>query len=179
MTGFTTRTVHALHGLDQDAVVPPIHTASTFLQPTAGGEGPYEYQRGSNPTRDAAQQTLAALEGAEHAFAFATGMAATGAAMSLLESGDTVLMNLPVYGGNYRWATIELPRRGVTVRLVPDLNELTTEDFQEPVKMVFFETPANPTLRVTGIRRIADLAHAHGALVVVDNTFLTPSCSSS
>lgn len=174
MTGFTTRTIHALHDVAEGAVVPPIHTASTFLQPTEGGEGPFEYQRGANPTRTDAEQTLAALEGAEHAFAFATGMSATAAAMGLLESGDTLIMGLPVYGGNYRFATIELPRRGVGHRFLNDLNDLTDEDFDESVRMVFIETPANPTLRVTDIRRIAELAHRHGALVVVDNTFMTP-----
>ncbi|WP_047690333.1 PLP-dependent aspartate aminotransferase family protein [Kocuria sp. ZOR0020] len=174
MPGFNTRVIHALHGNHLDAVVPPIHTASTFLQPTEGGEGEFEYQRGSNPTRTDAETTLAALEGAEHAFAFSTGMAATASVLGMLASGDEVIMGLPVYGGNYRWASIELPKRGVTTTFVPDLNQLTDEHFTDAVKMVFLETPTNPTLRVAEIRRIADLAHSHGALVVVDNTFLTP-----
>ncbi|QQC58878.1 PLP-dependent transferase [Rothia kristinae] len=174
MAGITTRTIHALHDVEQGGVVPPIYTASTFLQPTAGGEGEYEYQRGANPTRTALERTLAALEGARHAFAFATGMAATSAAMGLLRTGDSIIMSLPVYGGNYRFATIELPQRGIGHRFVTDLNELTDEDFDDSVKMVFIETPANPTLRVTDIARVAELAHRHGAYVVVDNTFLTP-----
>lgn len=174
MSGFTTRTIHALHDVPLGAVTPPIFPASTFLQPTEGGEGPYEYQRGANPTRTDAETTLAAVEGAEHAFLFATGMAATGAAMSLVPSGSRVIMGLPVYGGNYRWARIELPNRGVETTFVTDPNRLTDADFDDDVAMVFLETPANPTLRVSDIRRIADLAHAHGALLVVDNTFLTP-----
>lgn len=174
MPGFTTRTIHALHDVSLGAVVPPIYTASTFLQPTEGGEGPFEYQRGSNPTRTDAETTLAALEGARHSFAFATGMAATGAVLGTLSSGDSVIMGLPVYGGNYRWATIELPKRGVTTHFHDDLNGLSDEDFDESTRIVFLETPSNPTLRVTDIRRVVDLAHRHGALVVVDNTFLTP-----
>lgn len=174
MTGFTTRTIHALEDIEKGAVTPPIYAASTFLQPTEGGEGEYEYQRGGNPTRDSAQQTLAAVEGASHAFLYATGMAATAAALGTLEAGDTVLMSLPVYGGNYRFATIELPKRGVEHRFVTDANALTDADFDDSVSMVFLETPSNPTLRVADIRRIADLAHRNGARLVVDNTFLTP-----
>ena len=174
MAGFTTRTIHALHDVALGAVVPPIHTASTFLQPTEGGEGPFEYQRGSNPTRTDAETTLAALEGARHSFAFSTGMAATGAVLGTLHSGDSIIMGLPVYGGNYRWATIELPKRGVENRFYEGLNTLTDEDFDDSVKMVFVETPSNPTMRITDIRRIAELAHRHGALLVVDNTFMTP-----
>ncbi|ROZ62068.1 PLP-dependent transferase [Kocuria soli] len=174
MPGFTTRVIHALHDVEKGAVTPPIYPASTFLQPTEGGEGEFEYQRGSNPTRTDAETTLAAVEGSKHAFAFATGMAATGSVLGMLASGDEVIMGLPVYGGNYRWATIELPKRGVTTTFVPDLNQLTEDHFTDSVKMVFLETPTNPTLRVADIRRITDLAHAHGALVVVDNTFLTP-----
>ncbi|WP_330445876.1 PLP-dependent aspartate aminotransferase family protein [Kocuria rhizophila] len=174
MAGFTTRTIHALHDVALGAVVPPIHTASTFLQPTEGGEGPFEYQRGSNPTRTDAETTLAALEGARHSFAFATGMAATGAVLGTLHAGDSVIMGLPVYGGNYRWATIELPKRGITTHFHDDLNRLSDEDFDESTRIVFLETPSNPTLRVTDIRRVVELAHRHGAMVVVDNTFLTP-----
>ncbi|WP_129657164.1 trans-sulfuration enzyme family protein [Rothia uropygialis] len=174
MAGFTTRTIHALENVEQGAVTPPIYAASTFLQPTEGGEGEYEYQRGGNPTRDNAQQTLAALENATHAFLYATGMAATAAALGTLRAGESVIMSLPVYGGNYRFATIELPKRGVEHRFVNDPNALTDEDFDDSVAMVFLETPSNPTLRVADIQRIADLAHRNGAVLVVDNTFLTP-----
>ena len=83
-------------------------------------------------------------------------------------------MGLPVYGGNYRWATIELPKRGITTHFHDDLNRLSDEDFDESTRIVFLETPSNPTLRVTDIRRVVELAHRHGAMVVVDNTFLTP-----
>lgn len=175
MTGFTTRAIHAVHSNEEQAVVPPIYTASTFGQPTDGTEGPYEYQRGGNPTRSKAETTLAAIEGAQQAFLYASGMGATAAAMGILEQGQTLIMGMPVYGGNYRFATIELPKRGVQTQLVQDLSALTDADFEgKKVGMVFLETPSNPTLRVTDIKKVADLAHRHGALVVVDNTLMTP-----
>lgn len=175
MTGFTTQAIHAVHSNEEQAVVPPIYTASTFGQPTDGSEGPYEYQRGGNPTRSKAETTLAAIEGAQQAFLYASGMGATAAAMGILEQGQTLIMGMPVYGGNYRFATIELPKRGVQTQLVQDLSTLTDADFEgKKVGMVFLETPSNPTLRVTDIKKVADLAHRHGALVVVDNTLMTP-----
>lgn len=175
MTGFTTQAIHAVHSNEEQAVVPPIYTASTFGQPTDGSEGPYEYQRGGNPTRSKAETTLAAIEGAQQAFLYASGMGATAAAMGILEQDQTLIMGMPVYGGNYRFATIELPKRGVQTQLVQDLSTLTDADFEgKKVGMVFLETPSNPTLRVTDIKKVADLAHRHGALVVVDNTLMTP-----
>ncbi|WP_237205468.1 trans-sulfuration enzyme family protein [Rothia nasimurium] len=175
MAGFTTRAIHAVHSNEEQAVVPPIYTASTFGQPTDGTEGPFEYQRGGNPTRSKAETTLAAIEGAEHAFLYASGMGATAAAMGILEHGQTLLMGMPVYGGNYRFATIELPKRGVAHELVYDLTTLSDAHFEgKNVGMVFIETPSNPTLRVTDIKKVAELAHRHGALLVVDNTVMTP-----
>ena len=143
-TGFTTRTIHAVH------------------------------QRGANPTRDNLQATLAALEGAEHAYAYPSGMAATAAALGVLEAGDTLLLGMPSYGGTYRFATTELPKRAVKTRFISDFTALSDEDFTPDVKAVFLETPTNPTLQVTDIAAIAELAHRHGALLIVDNTFMTP-----
>lgn len=166
--------VQALRDHEHGAVVPPIHLSSTFELDPATSDGAYAYQRGANPTRAQLQTVLAAIEGAQHAFAFATGMAATGAALGLLEGGDEVILSASVYGGTYRFVDTVFPGRGVTGRFVEDLGTLTEADFTERTRMVFVETPANPTLRVTDLRRIVELAHAHGALVVVDNTFMTP-----
>ncbi len=176
MAGFNTTAIHAIDPRDNEyqAIVPSVHMASTFGQPTEGGEGPFEYSRGGNPTRSKLEESLAKIEGAKHAYAYATGMGASAAAMGILKSGETLLMGMPVYGGNYRFGTIELPKRGVTTRFVADMAELSDEDFDETVKMVFLETPTNPTLRVSDIERIAELAHRNGALLVVDNTFMTP-----
>ena len=171
-TGFTTRTIHAVHDARYDASVPPVYLASTFG--TAGEDTTYMYQRGANPTRDDLQATLAALEGAEHAYAYPSGMAATAAALGVLEAGDTLLLGMPTYGGTYRFATTELPKRAVKTRFISDFSVLSDDDFTPDVKAVFLETPTNPTLQVTDIAAIAELAHRHGALLIVDNTFMTP-----
>lgn len=171
-TGFTTRTIHAVHDARYDASVPPVYLASTFG--TAGEDTTYMYQRGANPTRDNLQVTLAALEGAEHAYAYPSGMAATAAALGVLEAGDTLLLGMPTYGGTYRFATTELTKRAVKTRFISDFTTLSDEDFTPDVKVVFLETPTNPTLQVTDIAAVAELAHRHGALLIVDNTFMTP-----
>lgn len=171
-TGFTTRTIHAVHDARYDASVPPVYLASTFG--TAGEDTTYMYQRGANPTRDNLQATLAALEGAEHAYAYPSGMAATAAALGVLEAGDTLLLGMPTYGGTYRFATTELTKRAVKTRFISDFTALSDEDFTADVKVVFLETPTNPTLQVTDIAAVAELAHRHGALLIVDNTFMTP-----
>ena len=117
---------------------------------------------------------LAALDGARHGFAFASGMAATAAALSSLAAGDEIILPASVYGGTYRLVDLVLPDRGITGRFVADLGELTEEDFTPATRAVFVETPANPTLRITDLRRVVELAHRHDALVIVDNTFMTP-----
>lgn len=171
-TGFTTRTIHAVHDARYDASVPPVYLASTFG--TAGEDTTYMYQRGANPTRDNLQATLAALEGAEHAYAYPSGMAATAAALGVLEAGDTLLLGMPTYGGTYRFATTELTKRAVKTRFISDFTTLSDEDFTPDVKVVFLETPTNPTLQVTDIAAVAELVHRHGALLIVDNTLMTP-----
>lgn len=171
-TGFTTRTIHAVHDARYDASVTPVYLASTFG--TAGEDTTYMYQRGANPTRDNLQATLAALEGAEHAYAYPSGMAATAAALGVLEAGDTLLLGMPTYGGTYRFATTELTKRAVKTRFISDFTALSDEDFTPDVKVVFLETPTNPTLQVTDIAAVAELVHRHGALLIVDNTFMTP-----
>lgn len=169
-----TAAVHTLRDFEHGAVVPPVHLASTFELDPATEDGAYAYQRGSNPTRAQLEQVLAALDGAGHGFAFASGMAATAAALSTLEVGDEVILSASVYGGTYRLVDLVLPGRGITGRFVADLGELTDEDFTPATRAVFVETPANPTLRITDLRRIVELAHRHDALVIVDNTFMTP-----
>ena len=175
MTGFTTK---AIHTTDRDnpygSIQPPIYTTTTYAQPCDGTEGPYDYQRGGNPTRAALETTLATLEGAKHAFAYPSGMGATAAALGILKEGETLLLGMPSYGGTYRFATIELPARGVKTRFIGDFTALTDEDFADNVTMVFLESPSNPLLRVSDIAAIAEIAHRNGAIVVVDNTFMTP-----
>jgi cystathionine beta-lyase len=169
-----TAAVHTLRDFEHGAVAPPVHLASTFALDPATEDGAYAYQRGSNPTRAQLEQVLAALDGARHGFAFASGMAATAAALSTLEVGDEIILPASVYGGTYRLVDLVLPGRGITGRFVADLGELTDADFTPATRAVFVETPANPTLRITDLRRIVELAHRHDALVIVDNTFMTP-----
>ena len=175
MTGFTTK---AIHTTDRDnpygSILPPIYTTTTYAQPCDGTEGPYDYQRGGNPTRAALETTLATLEGAKHAFAYPSGMGATAAALGILKEGETLLLGMPSYGGTYRFATTELTKRAVKTRFISDFTTLSDEDFTPDVKVVFLETPPNPTLQVTDIAAVAELVHRHGALLIVDNTFMTP-----
>ena len=132
-----TAAVHTLREFEHGAVVPPVHLASTFELDPATEDGAYAYQRGSNPTRAQLEQVLAALDGAGHGFAFASGMAATAAALSTLEVGDEVILSASVYGGTYRLVDLVLPGRGITGRFVSDLGELTDEDFTPATRAVF------------------------------------------
>ncbi|MDN5687802.1 MAG: PLP-dependent aspartate aminotransferase family protein [Brachybacterium sp.] len=168
-----TAAVQALRHQEHGAVVPPVHLASTFELDPSSEDGSYAYQRGGNPTRAQLETLLATLDGAEHGFAFASGMAATAAALSTLTVGDEIILPASVYGGTYRFVDQVLPGRGVTGRFVDDLGELTDADFTPATRVVFVETPANPTLRITDLRRLITLAHRHDALVIVDNTFMT------
>lgn len=175
MTGISTRTVRALGTMERGTLAPPVYTSSTFAQPPAGGENAFCYQRGGNPTRSAAEKVLAALEGAAHAFCFVSGMAATRAILDLLDAGEELILGIPIYGGTYRYALEVLPEYGVQTTYLDDLNALSDADFAgRNVKMVFLESPTNPTLRINDIARIAEVAHRNGALVAVDNTFLSP-----
>ena len=175
MTGFTTKAIHTTdRGNPYGSILPPIYTTTTYAQPCDGTEGPYDYQRGGNPTRAALETTLATLEGAKHAFAYPSGLGATAAALGILKEGETLLLGMPSYGGTYRFATIELPARGVKTRFIGDFTALTDEDFTDNVTMVFLESPSNPLLRVSDIAAIAEISHRNGAIVVVDNTFMTP-----
>lgn len=168
-----TAAVQTLRHHEHGAVVPPVHLASTFELDPATGDGSYAYQRGANPTRTQLETVLAALDGAEHGFAFATGMAATSAVFSTLSVGDEVILSASVYGGTYRYVDSFFEARGLTARWVEDLGTIDDEDFTASTRIVFVETPANPTLRVTDLRRMVELAHRHGAIVVVDNTFMS------
>ncbi|MBR8461545.1 PLP-dependent transferase [Campylobacter sp. faydin G-140] len=156
------------------SVVPPIVLASTFVQDGIEEFQDYAYSRGANPTRNAFEELFAKFEGAKHCFALASGMAATSTVFNLLKSGDRVLLNNNVYGGTFRYVSGIFKNQGINYELVDDLNKLKESDISSDVKMIFIETPSNPLLRVTDIKKITELAHKKGILVVVDNTFLTP-----
>lgn len=161
------------HDNPYGAIVPPIFLASTYIQPAIGEEQEFAYSRGGNPTRNQVEDLLAQLEEAKYSYAFASGMAATSSVFNLLQQGDKVLLNSNIYGGTFRYLDQLFQQRGLEYRLVADFNQLSAEDFDPTVKMVFIETPSNPLLEVTDIKKISELAHQQGALVAVDNTFLT------
>ena len=176
--GFATRAIHA--GQEPDpltgAVVPPIVMASTFTQDGVGNlRNGYEYARAANPTRDSLQVQLASLEGATHAFSFASGLAAEDALMrAVLAPGDTVLMGNDVYGGTHRLARRIFGPWGVTVVVVEmtDLDQVAQAIASHQPKVVWLETPSNPFMKVSDIQAVSGLVG--DALLVVDNTFATP-----
>lgn len=178
--GFSTRAIHAGQAPDETtgAVIPPVHFSTTYAQDGIGGlRNGYEYGRGTNPTRDALQEQLAALEGGAHAFSFASGLAAEDALLrAVLKPGDHVLMGDDVYGGTHR-----LVRRifgewgiGLTTIDLGDLDGVRTMIGQLAPTVLWLETPSNPMMKITDVVALAEIAHAAGVLVVVDNTFATP-----
>jgi cystathionine gamma-lyase len=174
---FRTRAIHVGNERDPQtgAVVPPVHFASTFVQPGAGVWGEFDYSRSGNPTRKSFETTLASLEGGVGALAFATGMAATHCAMMLLETGEHVVAGADLYGGTYRLLHKVLNRSGIAVTLAPTTDLAALEKaFTPKTKLVWIESPGNPLMSITDIRAVAELAHKHGALLGVDNTFATP-----
>jgi cystathionine beta-lyase/cystathionine gamma-synthase len=158
------------------AILTPIYQSTTFVQEAVGIHKGYTYSRSGNPTVAALERRLAALEGAEHASCYATGLAATTAlALALLKAGDRAVVSDVAYGGTIRLFGQILPPFGVQADFVDtsDPARLAVA-LRAPARLVFIETPANPTLKLTDIAEIAHLAHAAGALLAVDNTILTP-----
>jgi cystathionine gamma-lyase len=174
---FRTRAIHV--GQERDpatgAVVPPIHVASTFVQPGAGVWGEFDYSRSGNPTRKCFERAIANLEGGVGGLAFASGMAATHCAMMLVEAGDHILAGSDIYGGTYRLLHKVLNRSGVTVTLAPSTDLAAFEAAITPkTKLLWIESPGNPQMSITHIAAIAQIAKQRGVLVGVDNTFATP-----
>lgn len=175
--GFATRAIHAGQRPDPGtgAVVVPLVQATTFRQESPGRPGDYEYARTGNPTRDALEANLAALEGGAGAVACASGMAAIVMAFELVESGGRVVATADSYGGTYRVGENVLRRRGLDFTWVDTSDTAATvRELEAGASMLFLETPTNPMLRIADLRTLADAAHAAGAVVVVDNTFMSP-----
>ncbi|MBO4592186.1 MAG: PLP-dependent transferase [Eubacterium sp.] len=172
--GFNTTAIHGgFVDEDKKAVNYPVYLSSTFIQPDVECEGEYCYSRGNNPTRASVEKLAADVEGAKYGIATASGMAATSLVLELLNKGDKVLINDNVYGGTWRFVSNLLEKRGVEYEIVNDFNEYDFSKADSNVKLVFLETPSNPLLEITDIRRVVDEAHKKGILVVVDNTFMT------
>ena len=172
-----TRAVHAGQEPDPStgAIMTPIFQTSTYVQQKLGEHRGFEYARTRNPTRDALERNLASLEGAQHGFAFSSGMAATEAVLKLLSSGDHVVSGENLYGGSHRLMVQVLERFGMSFTFV---DERDPKNFERAItsatKMIYVETPTNPMMRLVDLRAVAELAAARDLLVVVDNTFATP-----
>jgi cystathionine beta-lyase/cystathionine gamma-synthase len=175
--GFDTICIHA--GQEPDpatgAIVTPIYQTSTYVQEGLGKHKGYEYGRTQNPTRAALEGNLAAIENGRAAFAFASGMAATAAVTRLLQAGDHVVVTDNTYGGTYRFFERILRRYGLDFTYVNTSDVAAIDAAIRPTtKMLFLETPTNPTLRLTDLEAASAVARKRGVTVVVDNTFASP-----
>jgi cystathionine gamma-lyase/cystathionine beta-lyase/cystathionine gamma-lyase/homocysteine desulfhydrase len=174
--GFATDCIHA--GQEPDpttgAIITPIYQTSTYVQQGIGQHKGYEYARTQNPTRRALEKNLAALEGGSDAYCYASGMAATNAVLTLVKAGQRVLCADNVYGGTHRLFTKILAQYGIAFGF-PDTSDATAfDETAGDFQLLWIETPTNPLMKVCDIRALAEAAHRRGALLVVDNTFMSP-----
>lgn len=175
--GFSTIAIHAGNEPDPatGAVSVPIYQTSTYAQDALGKHKGYEYARTQNPTRAALEKNIAALEGAKYGYAFASGMSATDAVLKLVKSGDHVILGDNTYGGTFRLFNKVLSNYGIEFDTVDTTDATNLEQaFKPNTKMVFVETPTNPVMSVTDLAAVSEMAHARGAKVVCDNTFMSP-----
>ncbi len=175
---FATRTIHAGQSPDPStgAIMPPIYATSTYVQSSPGVHQGYEYSRTQNPTRMAYERCIADLESGTHGFAFASGMAATGTILELIDSGNHVIAMDDLYGGTRRlFSGVRTRSAGLEFSYVDlaDIGQVESA-FAANTRMVWIETPTNPLLKIVDIEAVAKLARANNAIVVVDNTFATP-----
>ncbi len=175
--GFATDAIHV--GQEPDpatgAIIVPIYQTSTFVQEELGKHKGYEYARTSNPTRTALERNLAGLEGGGFGFAFASGMAAINGLLTLFKAGDHVVAGNNLYGGTYRLFERVLKDFGLSFSYVATSRlEEVERAFQPNSRLLFIETPTNPLMEITDIAAAASLAHGHGILLAVDNTFMSP-----
>jgi cystathionine gamma-synthase len=174
---FETRAIHAGQEPDPStgAVVPPVHFSTTFAQDAVGEHRGYEYARSGNPTRTALETCVASLEGGAHGLAFSSGLAASDCLLRQLQPGDHVIVSDDAYGGTYRLVAQVLSKTGLAFTAV-DLADLEAvrAAWTPSTRLVWVETPTNPTLRIVDIAAVAEEARSRGARCVVDNTFATP-----
>lgn len=175
--GFATKLIRKTVAVDPQtgAANVPIYLSSTFHQKDFDQYGKYDYSRSGNPTRETLEEAISSLEGGVRGFAFASGMAAISSAFLLLSAGDHAVVPRNVYGGTFRILTQVLGRLGISHTFVDTTNLDEVERAIRPnTKVIYVETPSNPTLKVTDIRAVSGIARAHGCLTFVDNTFMTP-----
>lgn len=175
--GFSTIAIHAGNEPDlaTGAVSVPIYQTSTYAQEGLGRHKGFEYARTQNPTRSALETNIAALENARFGFAFASGMSAIDASLKLVKAGDHVILGDNTYGGTFRLFDRILSDYGIEFDLADTSDIANLESaFRPNTKLVFVETPTNPVMTVTDLKAVSDLAHANGAKVICDNTFMSP-----
>ena len=174
---FATRAIHAGQRPDPlaGAIMTPVYLTSTYVQEALGEHKGYEYARGKNPTREALERNVAALEGGTHGFAFSSGMGCLTSLMLMLSAGDHVVCGDNVYGGSYRLFDKVLSRFGLRFTYVDARDPQRVADAVTPqTKAIMVETPTNPLMRLTDIAACAEIARRAGALLMVDNTFASP-----
>ena len=175
--GFATRAIHAGQRPEPlaGAIMTPVYLTSTYVQEGLGQNKGYEYARGKNPTREALERNVAALEGGRHGIAFSSGMGCVSSIMMLFKAGDHVICSENMYGGVFRLFDKVLQNFGLTFSWVDTRDPQRIADSMTPkTRLVFVETPSNPLMRITDLRAAADVAHRGGALLLVDNTFCSP-----
>jgi len=157
------------------AIAVPVYQTSTFVQEAPGVNKGYDYARSNNPTRSALETLVAKLENGDDAFAFATGLAAIDAVLKLLKTGDEIIAVEDIYGGTYRLFTHIYEKFGIKIHNVDTTNADNILDYiNDKTKLIWLESPTNPTLKISDIEKISRLAKRFNSLVVVDNTFATP-----
>ncbi len=174
---FATKAIHAGQRPDPStgAVMTPIYQTSTYWQAAPGDHQGYEYSRGTNPTRKALEDCLAALENGAYGLAFSSGMAATETVLKLLKPGDEVITGDDLYGGSYRIFTKVFEKYGIKFHFVDTAqSEHVAEKINDNTRLIWVETPTNPTLKLADIGAISGMAKAAGVLFAVDNTFASP-----
>ncbi len=174
---FGTRAIHAGQRPEPlaGAIMTPVYLTSTYVQDALGENKGYEYARGKNPTREALERNVAALEGVRFGFAFSSGMGCIDSIMKLFRGGDHIICAENVYGGTFRLFDRILAHYGLRFSFVDARDPQRLEDARtDRTVAVLVETPSNPLMRLTDLRAAADVAHRAGALLIVDNTFATP-----
>jgi cystathionine gamma-lyase/cystathionine beta-lyase len=175
--GFGTKAIHA--GMEPDpatgAIMTPIYQTSTFVQESPGKHKGFAYARGKNPTRKALEENIAALEGANYGLCFSSGMGAMDAVIKLLRPGDEVITGDDLYGGSYRMFSRVFEPMGIKFHYIDLTHAANIEKFlNENTRLIWAETPTNPTMKIVDIEACAQIAKSRGVLFAVDNTFASP-----
>ena len=174
---FNTKVIHA--GVHPDvstgAIMTPIYQTSTYVQDEIGVHKGFEYSRTGNPTRQALENNLAAIEGGKYGACFGSGLAAIDAVVKMLNPGDEVISTNDLYGGSYRIFTTIFEKYGIKFHFVNMLDVQNIEEkINDKTKLIWTETPTNPMLNIIDVKKVCDLAHENNIMVGVDNTFATP-----